>query len=149
MGASISSSNNRLGIRKQRRQQLSEINVTPFVDVMLVLLIVFMVAAPLLTVGVPVNLPSTQAAVLNDQNDPIVITVDKTGKLFLQETELDVTSIVARLQAVTNNDPNITIYVRGDKDIVYGKVMQIMGTIASAGFQKVSLLAELPKVNNK
>jgi biopolymer transport protein TolR len=87
--------------------------------------------------------------VLNNQNDPIVITVDKAGKLFLQETELDATSMVARLQAGTNNDPNITIYVRGDKDIVYGKVMQIMGTIASAGFQKVSLLAELPIVNIK
>ena len=145
MGASLGTTASRGQLRRARRQQLSEINVTPFVDVMLVLLIVFMVAAPLLTVGVPVNLPSTNAAVLNDQTEPIVITVDRAGKLFLQETELDSQKMIAQLQAITHNDPNVTIFVRGDKDIVYGKVMQIMGNIAAAGFQKVSLLAELPK----
>lgn len=123
----------------------SEINVTPMVDVMLVLLIIFMVAAPMMTVGVPVDLPKTKAAQMNDQIEPIIISVDATGKTFLQETQIDGDELVARLMAVTSNNPDTRIYVRGDQALAYGRVMEVMGEIAAAGFTKVSLIAEMPK----
>ena len=124
---------------------MSEINVTPMVDVMLVLLIIFMVAAPLLTVGVPVDLPKTAAATINDQDEPLVISIDKEGKLFLQDTEIPLESLVPRLNAITNNKPDTRVYVRGDRAIDYGRIMEVMGTVSSAGFTKVALIAELPK----
>src|SRR4051794_26542298 len=124
---------------------MSEINVTPMVDVMLVLLIVFMVAAPLLTVGVPVDLPQTQAPAINEQKEPLVITLNHEGKLYLQNTDIADDALVPRLKAITNNNPNATIYVRGDKAIQYGRVMEVMGMIGSAGFTKVSLIAEMPR----
>ncbi len=124
---------------------MSEINVTPFVDVMLVLLIVFMVTAPLLTVGVPVDLPKTKAASINDSDEPLVITIDRTGAVFVQETELPLDKLVPRLQAITGSNPDIRIFVRGDKEIDYGRIMQVMGTVSVAGFRKVALVAELPK----
>ena len=123
---------------------MSEINVTPMVDVMLVLLVVFMVAAPLLTVGVPVDLPKTPAASINDRVEPLTITVDNQGRIFLQETEAQMDQLVARLQAITRNKPDTTIFVRGDRGIAYGRIMEVMGLVASAGFSKVSLIAELP-----
>jgi biopolymer transport protein TolR len=132
---------------KRRRASASgftEINVTPLVDVMLVLLIIFMVAAPMLTVGVPVDLPKTQAAKLNDQVEPIVVSVDASGKSFLQETELEGEALIGRLMAITGSNPDARIFVRGDKSINYGRVMEIMGQIAAAGFNKVSLIAEMP-----
>ena len=135
------------GSRYRRRayKPMSEINVTPMVDVMLVLLIIFMVAAPLLTVGVPVDLPKTAAATINDQYEPLVISIDKEGKLFLQDTEIPLESLVPRLNAITNNKPDTRVYVRGDRAIDYGRIMEVMGTVSSAGFTKVALIAELPK----
>jgi biopolymer transport protein TolR len=134
------------GSRYRRRayRPMSEINVTPMVDVMLVLLIIFMVAAPLLTVGVPVDLPKTAAATINDQDEPLVISIDKEGKLFLQDTEIPLESLVPRLNAITNNKPDTRVYVRGDRAIDYGRIMEVMGTVSSAGFTKVALIAELP-----
>ena len=135
------------GSRYRRRayRPMSEINVTPMVDVMLVLLIIFMVAAPLLTVGVPVDLPKTAAATINDQDEPLVISIDKDGKLFLQDTEIPLESLVPRLNAITNNKPDTRVYVRGDRAIDYGRIMEVMGTVSSAGFTKVALIAELPR----
>ena len=123
---------------------MSDINVTPFVDVMLVLLIIFMVTAPLLTVGVPVDLPKTQAAAVTGQDEPLVITLNAQGKIFLQETEIALDALAPRLIAITANKPDTRIFVRGDKEIAYGRIMEIMGTVSAAGFAKVALLAELP-----
>ncbi len=136
------------GHGRVRYRPMSDINVTPMVDVMLVLLIVFMVAAPLLTVGVPVDLPKSQAPAINENKEPLVVTVDAEGQLFVQEMKLDTDALVAKLQAITDNNPDAVIYVRGDKAINYGRVMEVMGLIASAGFTKVSLVAELPQGNS-
>lgn len=137
-------SNSRFQKRRRGGAAFSDINVTPLVDVMLVLLIVFMVTAPMLTVGVPVDLPKTKAAKLSDQVEPIVISVDATGKSYLQETELEGEALIARLMAITGSNPDARIYVRGDKNLAYGRVMEIMGEVAAAGFSKVSLIAEMP-----
>ena len=137
--------NGRFGGRARRYQPMAEINVTPFVDVMLVLLIVFMITAPLLTVGVPVDLPKTRAAALSDADEPLVVTINAKGAIFLQEHETPIENLVPRLVAVTGANPDIKIFVRGDKVIPYGSVMEVMGAISAAGFKKVSLMAELPK----
>ena len=134
---------NRLS-RKRGGNAFSEINVTPLVDVMLVLLIVFMVTAPMLTVGVPVDLPKTRAAKLADQVEPIVISIGADGKSYLQEIELEGEALITRLMAITGNNPDARIYVRGDQSIPYGRIMEIMGDIAASGFTKVSLIAEMP-----
>lgn len=144
MGAKLGNGGG-VGRRTGRYMPMSEINVTPFVDVMLVLLIVFMVTAPLLTVGVPVDLPKTQASQLSDQIEPLVVTVNAEGRLFIQETETDAGQLVPRLQAITQNKPDTRIYVRGDQAINYGRVMEVMGLINSAGFAKVALIAEMPQ----
>ena len=128
---------------------MSEINVTPFVDVMLVLLIVFMVTAPLLSVGVPVDLPKTNAASLNDSEEPLLVTIDSNGTVYLQKQEVGQEQLVARLQAITGAKPDTKIFVRGDQAIQYGTVMQVMGQISAAGFKRVSLMAELPKNTNQ
>jgi biopolymer transport protein TolR len=128
-----------------RYRPMADINVTPLVDVMLVLLVVFMVTAPLLTVGVPVDLPQTQAPPINEPKEPTVITVNKEGELYIQDTNVPMDSLVAKLQAITNNNPDAVLYVRGDKDINYGKVLEVMSLISNAGFHKVSLVAEAPK----
>lgn len=135
--------------RRSRGQVFSEINVTPFVDVMLVLLVIFMVTAPMLTVGVPVDLPKTKAAKMNTQTDPLIVSVDMNGKAYLQETELDGDALIERLIAVSGNNPDTKIYVRGDQKINYGRVMEVMGIIAAAGFTKVSLIAEMPSGPSK
>ncbi len=136
------------GSGKRRRygggQTFTDINVTPMVDVMLVLLIVFMVAAPLMTVGVPVDLPKTHAAKMNDQIDPLIISVDAMGKIHLKETEHSLENAITLLVQQSGNNPETKIYVRGDQSLPYGRVMEVMGAIAAAGFQKVSLIAELP-----
>jgi|SRR6266849_5041059 biopolymer transport protein TolR len=121
---------------------MSEINVTPLVDVMLVLLVVFMVTAPLLTVGVPVDLPQTQAAPINEPKEPLVISIKSDGSIFLQETPVEVDQIVARLQAITNNNSAASIYVRGDRAVNYGRVLEVMGLVSGAGFSKVALISE-------
>ena len=132
--------------RRRRHRPMAEINVTPFVDVMLVLLIVFMIAAPLLTVGVPVDLPRAEVSPLPDPDEPLVVTVDANGRLFVQESELDdLASMVGLLIAVTDANPEARIFVRGDRELQYGTIMQVMGAINSAGFSRVALVAELPQ----
>jgi biopolymer transport protein TolR len=123
---------------------MSEINVTPMVDVMLVLLVIFMVTAPLLTVGVEIDLPKSQASLLKDQVEPLSITVDSSGRIFLQDSEVELDALAARLIAITGANPDIRIFVRGDKAIHYGRVMEVMGTVNGAGFNKVALITELP-----
>ncbi len=131
--------------RSSRYRPMSEINVTPMVDVMLVLLVIFMVAAPLLTVGVPVDLPQTQAPAISEPKEPLVITVNAEGKLFLQNTAIADDQLAPRLQAITKANANADIYVRGDQAISYGRVMQVMGMVSAAGFDKVSLITEAPR----
>ena len=128
-----------------RYRPMAEINVTPLVDVMLVLLVVFMVAAPLLTVGVPVDLPQTNAAPINEPKEPLVITVNAEGKVFLQDSQLDTDALVPRLQAITGNNPDAVLYVRGDRKVDYGRVLEVMSLVSAAGFTKVSLIADSPK----
>lgn len=128
--------------KRSNYRPMSEINVTPLVDVMLVLLIVFMVTAPLLTVGVPVDLPQTQAAPINEPKEPLVISINSEGKIYLQDTEVDVDQLVPRLQAITNNNSTASIYVRGDRAVNYGRVLEVMGMVSGAGFSKVSLVSE-------
>ena len=124
---------------------MSEINVTPFVDVMLVLLIVFMVTAPLLTVGIPVDLPKVKASALTDQKDPIEITLKLDGTVFLGESLVEVENLIPRLNAITNLNTEARIYVRGDRVVAYGRVMEIMSIINSAGYVKVALVAQNPE----
>ncbi len=143
MAGHLNSLNKRSG-RRRNTGFNSTINITPLVDVMLVLLIIFMVTAPMLTVGVQVDLPKTQAAQMNDSVDPLVVSVNAKGETYIQEALVPMAAIVDRLKAITNNNPEAKIYVRGDHKIAYGKIMEVMGAIAAAGFHKVSLIAELP-----
>ena len=136
-----SKNNNR---NKKRYSQMSEINVTPFVDVMLVLLIVFMVTAPLLTVGIPVDLPKVKASALTDQKDPIEITLKLDGNVFLGESTVEIDNLIPRLNAITDQNTEARIYVRGDRAVAYGRVMEIMSIINSAGYIKVALVAQNP-----
>ena len=124
---------------------MSDINVTPMVDVMLVLLVVFMITAPLLTVGVPVDLPKTAASQMVGQDEPLVVTVDAKGEVFLQETKITLDQLVPRLSAITANKKDTRIFVRGDKAIAYGKVMEVMGMVNLAGFTRVALITQLPR----
>ena len=121
---------------------MSEINVTPFVDVMLVLLIVFMVTAPLLTVGIPVDLPKVKASALTDQKDPLEITVKLGGEIFLGESKVEVESLIPRLNAITELNKEARIYVRGDRAVAYGRIMEIMSLVNSAGYIKVALVTQ-------
>jgi biopolymer transport protein TolR len=122
---------------------ISEINVTPMVDVMLVLLIVFMVAAPLMTVGVPLQLPKSAAAKAAELKAPVVVSIDKDGKVFLGEEELTEDTILPRLTALATANAEQIVLVRGDKEIQYGRLMEVMGKVSTAGFKKVSLIAEM------
>jgi biopolymer transport protein TolR len=132
------------GARRRRRSQvMAEINMTPMVDVMLVLLIIFMVSAPLLTVGVPVDLPQTSANPLNEEKEPLTISVNTQGEVFLQETPVTVEELAPRLIAITNSGYDERIYVRGDRNVNYGQVMKVMGTLSGAGFKRVALVTEL------
>tara|TARA_B100001013_G_C24539859_1_gene414198 strand:- start:208 stop:612 length:405 start_codon:yes stop_codon:yes gene_type:complete len=124
---------------------MSEINVTPMVDVMLVLLIVFMVTAPLLTVGVQIDLPKTKAKILQGQDEPLAITIDAQGQVYLQDTEIDIEGLVPRLRAITDNNPDVRIFMRGDASVNYGRVMEVMGTVNAAGYKKVALVTQQQK----
>ena len=126
---------------------MSEINVTPFVDVMLVLLIVFMVTAPLLTVGIPVDLPKVKASALTDQKDPLEITVKLGGEIYLGESRVEVENLIPRLNAITELNKEARIYVRGDRVVAYGRIMEIMSLVNSAGYTKVALVTQNPKEN--
>lgn len=130
--------------RRRYSKPMSDINVTPFVDVMLVLLVVFMVTAPLMTVAVHIDLPKTQARTVSQDKEPLVVSIDSAGKVYLQEKKMDLTDLVPKLQAITGANPDARIFVRGDKDVSYGRIMEVMGTISSSGFNKVALVAELP-----
>ena len=129
----------------KRYQPMAEINVTPMVDVMLVLLIVFMVAAPLLTVGVPVNLPKAGAQSLKADEEPLAITVNASGKIFIEETEIAIAALVPRLQAIAGAGFEQRIYVRGDKDVAYGRVADVVARVNAAGYARVALVTERPK----
>ena len=144
MGMSVGSAGGRSGRRRGRRGSrtglISEINVTPFVDVMLVLLIIFMVAAPLLTVGVPIDLPETQAKALNSETQPITVSVNNEGQIYLQETEVPIEEVVPKLQAIARSGYDERIYVRGDRAADYGTVMRVMARISAAGYRILGLV---------
>ena len=124
------------------REPMSEINVTPFVDVMLVLLIIFMVTAPLLTVGVQVDLPETSADSLSEESEPLTLTINSKGEVFIQETKIEFDSLIKKILAVSKNRTDTRIYVRGDKTINYGRVLEVMGKLSGSGFTKVALISE-------
>jgi biopolymer transport protein TolR len=145
MGVSLNQAGRPGGGRRSRARRhtpMHEINVTPFVDVMLVLLIIFMVTAPLLTVGVPLELPETKGQQLQSNKEPLTISVQKDGKVYIQETQVMLDEIAARLKAVAKAGYDEPIFVRGDKGIDYGTVMRVMGRIKQGGFNKVSLVTE-------
>ncbi|MGC1702739.1 MAG: protein TolR [Pseudolabrys sp.] len=134
-----------IGKRKHhRRRVMSEINVTPMVDVMLVLLIIFMVSAPLLTVGVPIDLPQSQAKTLDQDKEPLTVSVNDKGQIFLQNSEIAVDDLIPKMQAVAQARGGVEarVYVRGDKKVDYGTMMQVMGRLSSAGFHRVALVPE-------
>lgn len=128
------------GARSHRTRQISEINVTPFVDVMLVLLVIFMVTAPLLTVGVQIDLPKTKASVITGEDEPLAVSVDAGGNIFIQDTEVRLETLVPRLIAITGKNPDVRIFVRGDNAVNYGRVMTVMGRINAAGYRKVAMI---------
>ena len=131
--------------RHRRRPVMSEINVTPMVDVMLVLLIIFMVSAPLLTVGVPIDLPQSQAANLQPEREPLAISINVKGQVYLQNTEIKIEELVPKLKAITDarGGAEERIYVRGDKNVDYGTIMRVMGRLSAAGFRRVGLVTEV------
>ena len=135
----------RTGRGRGRRRPMAEINVTPFVDVMLVLLIVFMVTAPLLTVGVPVDLPKTKAQALSQDREPLSVTIRKGGTIYLQNTPVAEDSLVDRLTAISQNGYDQRIFVRGDKSVDYGRVMEVMGLLSAAGFTHIGLVTDAAK----
>jgi biopolymer transport protein TolR len=145
MGAGVQHGGGGGGRRSRRRaaRPMAEINVTPMVDVMLVLLIIFMVTAPLLTVGVPIELPKSEAQQLEGDKEPLTITVDPDGKIFLQETELKLDEIGPKLTAISKNGFEERIFVRGDRRVNYGVVIRVMGTISAAGFRRIALISDL------
>jgi biopolymer transport protein TolR len=125
---------------RRKYSPMAEINVTPMVDVMLVLLVIFMVTAPLLTVGVPVDLPKTKAAAMNNDDKPLVVSVKKDGSIYLQDTQIDMDSLGPRLQAIIGSKPDTTVYVRADKDINYGVFAEVLGELQSNGITKIGLV---------
>ncbi|MCX5516346.1 protein TolR [Kaistia algarum] len=146
MGMSVGGSGGGGGRRGGRRRRhrshavMSEINVTPFVDVILVLLIIFMVSAPLLTAGVPIDLPQSQAKALSADKDPISVTIDPAGKIFIQDTEVQFDELVPKLKAIGGNGYEERIFVRGDRTSNYGAIMKVMGAISDAGFRNIGLV---------
>ena len=129
--------------KRKKRGTISQINVTPFVDVMLVLLIVFMITAPLLTVGVSVDLPKTKASQLNQKGDPLILSIKSNGKIFIQDREIDNKRLIPRLKALANNNMKIRVFIRGDKKVNYGNVVDVLSRVQSAGFSKATLVAKL------
>ena len=125
---------------RRRAQPMSEINVTPFVDVMLVLLVIFMVTAPLLTVGVKVDLPKSKAGAVTGSDEPLAVSISKEGQVFIQDTPTELDGLVPKLIAISGNNPDIRIFVRGDAAVNYGRIMEVMGLVNNAGFRKVALI---------
>ncbi len=141
-----SSGGSKRGSRRKAYRQMSEINVTPFVDVMLVLLIVFMITAPLLTVGVPVDLPKTNAPPLSIDKDkePLYVSVKPDGSIWVQESRVELATLATKLSAITGANPDTRVLVRGDRSNSYGRMVEVLGAISAAGFKKIGLAAELP-----
>ena len=135
--------------RHRRFRPMAEINVTPMVDVMLVLLVIFMVTAPLLTSGVPVDLPKTKAGQLKGDDQPLTISVDSRGRIFLQDTEVQMDELAPRIQAIVGTKPETRIFVKGDAAINYGRVMEVMGLLNAAGFTHIGLVTDVPKTGDK
>jgi biopolymer transport protein TolR len=133
------------GRRRGRIRPMSEINVTPFVDVMLVLLIVFMVTAPLLTVGVPVDLPKTKAQPLSQDREPLSVSVRRDGRIYIQRVPVDEADLVPRLTAIATNGYDQRVFLRGDKAVDYGRVMEVMALISSAGFTHIGLVTDVAR----
>ena len=131
--------------RRRHRAPMSQINVTPFVDVMLVLLVIFMITAPLLTVGVQVDLPETEAGPISGNDEPLLISITKENIIYLQETEVKLGDLVPKLMAISERRTDTRIFVNADTVIPYGRVMKVMGTINRAGFKKVALVTKLDK----
>ena len=142
MGANMTPGSGSRGGRRYRKGRFTEINITPMVDVMLVLLVIFMVTAPMMTAGVSVDLPDAEADALPGNDEPLVVSLQKNGKLFIQETETDEKSLTAKLQAIAGEKRDTRIFVRGDAALDYGRVMRIVGKINQAGFSKVALVTE-------
>ena len=145
MAAAVGSAGGAGGRRRRRTRRgsaINEINMTPFIDVMLVLLIIFMVAAPMMTVGVPLDLPQTRAAPLNSEAKPVTLSIRANGKVFLGEGELSDSDIVPRLSAAAKGGLEERVFVRGDKRVDYGRVAQVMSIVTSAGFKRVALVTE-------
>ena len=128
---------------RKKDKSISQINVTPFVDVMLVLLIVFMITAPLLTVGVSVDLPKTKVGQLNSKGDPIIVSIKENGEVYIQERVIELSQLLPRLKAISSGNKNLRIYVRGDKSVPYGIVLDTIARIKNSGFKKVALVAKL------
>jgi biopolymer transport protein TolR len=145
MAMNVAGSSASGGRRRARKPVMAEINVTPMVDVMLVLLIIFMVSAPLLTVGVPLDLPQTQAKSLDQDKNPLTLSVNIKGQVYLNDTEIALDELVPKLKAITESRGGIDerIFVRGDKKVDYGTVMKVMGRLSSAGFRRVALVTEV------
>jgi biopolymer transport protein TolR len=145
MGVSVQGDSFEGGYRRRRQalRPMAEINVTPMVDVMLVLLIIFMITAPLLAVGVPINLPKSQAPPIESSTEPLTVTINKDGKIFLQDTEIPYAELIPRLQAIAKNGYKERIFVRGDKSVDYGAVMRVMGALKGAGFDKLTLVTDV------
>ena len=143
MGAALSG---RTAGRRGRRafRQMAEINVTPFVDVMLVLLIIFMVTAPLLTVAVPLDLPKTKGQMLSQSTEPLVISVKPDGTVYLQDTSTSLDLLVPKLLAITEQNKETRIFIRGDRKLAYGRMVEVMGAVSAAGFTRLALVADLP-----
>ena len=129
-------------LKRSEREPMSEINLTQFVDVMLVLLIIFMVTAPLLTVGVQVDLPETSADTLPEESEPLTLTINSKGEVFIQESKIEFDNLINKILAVSKNRTDTRIYVRGDKTINYGRVLEVMGKLSGSGFTKVALISE-------
>ena len=127
---------------RSSKEPMSEINVTPFVDVMLVLLVIFMVTAPLLTVGVQVDLPESSADSLSEDQEPLTLSINSKGEVFIQEYQVEFEKIVPKILAISNNRTDTRIYVRGDRSINYGRVLEVMGMLSGAGFSKLALISE-------
>ncbi len=130
---------------RRHRPPMSQINVTPFVDVMLVLLVIFMITAPLLTVGVQVDLPETEAGAISGDDEPLAITITKENVILLQETKVQLGELVPKLMAISERRKDIRIFVRADTELAYGRVMEVMGTVNRAGFNKVALVTKIDK----
>ncbi len=141
MGASLGGGNGRRR-RTTRADSFSEINITPMVDVMLVLLIIFMVAAPMMTSGVTVDLPKANSTPVAGQDEPLSVSVTATGKIYIQKTPVPLKELQAKLSAITGQKKDTRIFVRGDKNVDYGKMMEVVGEINGAGFGKVALITD-------